>query len=802
MTTPKTHTPPEAERHLAALRDLSLTRLGEALADMLDHQDDALFELANAAGTNSAGQIYFDAMRATRLARQEMEHGFTQTLRAGWNEFMTGKPLGPSEYPPADSLGHIDLELIEQSEMEESIAVGNMAAKAMRSCYQELYDLTARLEHLSGRDDIDPNNHPISPVAVAEAFEGTVEEIDAEFQIKLIILKLFDKFVMVKLRDLYQEANAKLVRNGVLPTIPHNVRKYPRPPVQTRTEPSANGDNEAQPGQGTSGGGGGPGVGPAVGGWPAPGAGMNRGPGYGAGLGGGSGPGAGADIAPGGGPSGQPGSTGQSTINAKLLSALSELQMRAADSSSPFDPADLQVQLMALPQQIGGLPDANRTHYDRTAKLVSLVFDYIREDDDIPAPVQERISRLQVPVLKLALTHAGFFTDENEPARQLLNEITHASIGMGGDVAPHQDSLSRKIESIVTRILTDYDSDAHIFQELLDEFRAFLHDEETRAEIFEERTRRTTAGRERLEFAKQRVDAWVEHWVSSNLPEFVADFVRNTWRNTLLITLLKYGEDSDQWNAQVRTLNTLLWSINPKRNPAEARRLLTVLPSLLKFIRSGMELASTHPYTASRLFSHLAPMHIDAATAGFHADAGEASSERPDADDGIEVEEIDDIVLAEYESSTEGGTGTPDEADAQRLNTVVEAEEIEPKPLPPSAQPAVPVHDHHDQAVQDLRPGSWLEFIPPVGPPLRGRLSWRSEQTSTYLFVNWEGLRAAEKTAAQLAHDLRVGRARILDNGPLLDRAIELARHGIDDAAADQTEAEPEKESDSGTDGG
>ncbi len=50
-----------------------------------------------------------------------------------------------------------------------------------------------------------------------------MRELSADMRVKLIIYKLFDRYVMASLDELYQETNAELMRAGVLPQLRHEV---------------------------------------------------------------------------------------------------------------------------------------------------------------------------------------------------------------------------------------------------------------------------------------------------------------------------------------------------------------------------------------------------------------------------------------------------------------------------------------------------------------------------------------------------------------------------------------------------
>jgi hypothetical protein len=61
--------------------------------------------------------------------------------------------------------------------------------------------------------------------------------------------------------------------------------------------------------------------------------------------------------------------------------------------------------------------------------LVSMLFDFILDDDDLPMAMKALLGRLQIPLLKVAIIDKSFFNAEKHKARQLLNLLSKAGIG-------------------------------------------------------------------------------------------------------------------------------------------------------------------------------------------------------------------------------------------------------------------------------------------------------------------------------------------------------------------------------------
>ena len=78
---------------------------------------------------------------------------------------------------------------------------------------------------------------------------------------------------------------------------------------------------------------------------------------------------------------------------------------------------------------------------------LSLIFDAIFTSPDLPDVIKTLLGRLQIPLLKRAILDATFFADTRHPARQLVNRIARATIGLPQNIS-RDDPLCREIGRI------------------------------------------------------------------------------------------------------------------------------------------------------------------------------------------------------------------------------------------------------------------------------------------------------------------------------------------------------------------
>jgi hypothetical protein len=107
----------------------------------------------------------------------------------------------------------------------------------------------------------------------------------------------------------------------------------------------------------------------------------------------------------------------------------------------------------------------------------------------------------------------------------------------------------------------------------------------------------------------------------------------------------------------------------------------------------------------------------------------------------------------------------------------IEVEEISLSDLPGFANPAsndvdAGANDQFTTIVKKLKAGDWLEFREGAEQRGQAKLSYISPLKGTYLFVNRQGERLGEYSLTQLAHELRAAHAVVLQDAPLMERAM------------------------------
>ena len=746
---------------LNAVRGIANKRLQQWVGNAFEQVDDALFDLAEKAENNAAQMHYFDGMREVRKRRPGIERSFLNAVARRINDLAhPGKADAPAAPP---SIGAAELTLVAESDLEESLAITSMISKNDARLARDLFAVNQRLSVICGGHKIDDASNPVAPATLSQAFREALQELSADMRVKLIIYKLFDRYVLSLLEELYQEINTELVRAGVLPQLRHGVMR--------------GGQAKGSPGQ----------VAGAASGAAAV-ATMDDG----------------AEISDdllhtlhalfsarrGGGRPGREGGASPTTgalpsVN-ELLGALSVLQSQIVSSNGPEnyeDPEDaaaigrevqqLKTQLLT---QIGALRGERPSHVasmdEDTIDLVGMLFEFILEDRNLPAAMQVMLARLQIPYLKAAILDRKIFSQRQHPARRLLDGLAEQAKSWSEE-SDRDHRLHEKVKSIVDQLLHDFDDDMGIFERLLTDLQQFQDVNKRRSELAEQRVAESARGREKLEQARRRAAREIlERIGSQKLPPLIHGVLARAWANHLVLTLLRQGEDSPEFKTALRFIDEFIASTRPANDTTSRQTLRQMLPGIERALRQGLANVAFQEQDIERLLSQL--------QAYYRQQLGEPP-----------IAGVPDVpVVAEEDAAM---MALPDS-----IQPVIDRQSVPEDILDEEELAEVPPDTPEWYQVQGLQPGNWLEFTVADEAPARAKLSWISPMSGRYLFVNRRGLKVADYAPRELATLFADGKARVLAANALFDRAMtaivgKLSQTG-DDAAANGQPPRPDTE--------
>lgn len=614
----------DARAILDECQKLAVEHLARAFPTMMDKVDDALFDRVNQSENAADHSVYFDTMRDMRLKRQDINAEFKKRF-GDLSEEIVKRVRGAEKND--DGKGseepELKLEMLDETALEESLAVTNMVSKVRGVCHDELFALDKRMAVILGKKTIAEDENPLGPQVVCQAFRDACGVVQTSVEVKLIILKLFDIHVIGETQELYERVNDLLVEKGVLPTIKREVVKR------------AGGDK------------------------------------------------GGAAKAPAEAASAQETSTaaaGDDLASAGLMNALQQVMNATAGSAGAVS----EVQAKARQTEVlgsltalqtgnaptgGGAPvidpalvGAGNTNVLRELKaanvtegmgqvdvvmfdVVSMMFDFILDDENVPDPMKALIGRLQIPMLKVALIDKSFFSKKSHPARKLLNTLAEAALGWNED---HDDggAYYGQVDAYVRKVLEEFEDSIDVFGVVLEQLQGFLADQEQVAEETTQGSADAIESRERLEQARVCAqEAMQKSFHGKPTPEVIRNFFHTRWKELLVFCYFDEGEDGEGWRKALETMDQIIWSLTPISDPEDRKKLVQLLPGLLNRVKDGMNQISLPADERKQFLAALANHHLAAVRAGSGESDAPAPMPEPPAESQEETRNEVELLL-------------------------------------------------------------------------------------------------------------------------------------------------------------
>lgn len=724
--------PTAAKALLSQCKAMACNKLSGIIAEALEKVENDLFALASESASTTEQQVLLEAMAQLREHRAEIQKTFDRCFAELYEQRVAGKG---SSLSASQELSLENLSLVEDSEMEEELTIGELARKTKnRIDPDQLLGIQARLGHLLARESLDDEGNPLSPDAVFQALKQACARIPGNFAVKRSLLTAVQPYIAKGIDTVYADVNKNLIAHHVLPRIKHQVQRAADKPIGTSQPMGLSqmlANNQAMhtsqmmhlsqlAGPGTPVG---MGVPPAMA-MTAPLdlsallAGVLSGP-----------PAARQHAAR---MFADPGTYKLDKVmdtpaTPELIASLSNLQANVATSGT-FLQRDL---LASIDQQI-----RNQSHpLDQlTIELVTMVFDYILDDSDVPDTVKAEIARLQIIAVKAALLDRTFFARRQHPMRRLLDRIAQAAQDPEIDTQAESPFVTG-LRAIANQAINAFDDDLAVFEMAQEQLEQLIAQVTQAQRTTVESASFKLAREEQTQIAEAEARTELRRHLTRHTPGFVREFLYNWW--TAVLAHARVGENEAQWQEALEIAETLIWSVSPLRS-TDVQRLATLLPQLMRGLMYGMNVISMPAEAREAFFNQLMQTHTAAVN---QAKATARSNETPPP----AVEEVQT-----EDPWTEMDADLSDEADD-----------------------GIEVGDLLLHTVKSLERGAIVEFIDDnAEAPVRCKLSWISPKQTVLLFTS--SAHGARKFSPEaLAAALGQGKARLVEETEaLVDRAF------------------------------
>lgn len=535
----------EQKGRLNTLKNLEPTftnELNKLLVDWFVMADDYLFKQSEQAIFGAEQNRYFETLRALRSNKELIKDQFKHSMSA-MAEGIAKK----------SSSGIDGLSLVEDQDLDKRVAIEATAARISTECNGQWPLLRQRLIFLTQADSAADSELPFSPKSLVETFYSLFEIDTIELKSRLLLLKLLEQNLFNNMPEVYQQANAHLIDQKVLPDLSPN-----QSTPEASSKRSAQGlhqlirqNQTSQP------------PGPEVSphgfvpleqqyNWQ----------GLSLTLGG-------APITP-------------------VLQQLQGIESNLSLQAVPANPEQLKALLQSQIQQTQKMNlnpvDSDMVH------LVGLLFDFILDDAKLANAMKKLMAKLQMPIIKVALIDRDFFEDSGHSARILLNDMAKSAVRWTPSEDLESDNLFQTMSQIVETLCTDFETDIKIFEDCHERLIAELSQVKRKEKIYEQKLATAEKAQHQQELKTKDSKQFIEELLAdTEVPYRIKDLLATYWRPFMNRLLVKFGPDSVQWKNSGKIAKELIWSLQPGISSLQAKRFNQVVPSMFVGLRQGLE---------------------------------------------------------------------------------------------------------------------------------------------------------------------------------------------------------------------
>ncbi len=719
--------PARAQRLIEAGHALCVDGLHEPVRHCLGEFEKQLFALAEKAQRSDEQHDCFASRQRVLQDRGNLQQRLLEQLSLAFNEMDSAADRASAV---AETTPWLSLELLDPAVQEVSMALDQLGARGEVRHGRVLYELGYRLAVLVGSPPLEGRALPIGPYALGKALHQASAALELPLKHQLLLLRHFDQWVIASLGPLYDTINAQWQAEGILPQlrsvpVPRHINKRPRAAGGAEAAAAALTET-ATP--------------------------VNQAPASG-------------------------GSGGDSIqVLESLRDLLAQRRANQGVATGPLDgPAasedELQAALGALQQHLAqvtdhasrelrsaarlreellaqlnfgkpsGAPQTQLTsEQGDTVELVAGLFEQLGQQLQTGGNAHNLLGNLQLPVLRVAVADRTFFEKREHPARQLLDTVTAAANDwLDGSDDESNRPLANKLEQLVNRANQEPPSTG-LYTSLLADIEHHLALLSRKAQAAERRHVEAAQGRERLDQARHRAsELMAERFAQSPPRGLLRALLDRAWSDVLALSLLRHGEDSDDFRLQLTITDRLLG-----RLPIDDRL------QLQQDVETGLQQIGMHAEESVQVAQRL-----------LGAGTPDPEVELPSATD-LAMRLKHHQRLGEKQSTAASpdpvATAKPDPGKAP-VATPAEAAAGAQVSAPPRTPEPSPRDRRIEQHLRSLPFGSWFEFIDPAtGQITRRKLAWYSPMSGRCLLVSRRGQRGEEMSMAQLAHEVASGR--------------------------------------------
>jgi len=244
--------------------------------------------------------------------------------------------------------------------------------------------------------------------------------------------------------------------------------------------------------------------------------------------------------------------------------------------------------------------------------VVGSLFDQILSDPRVPPQMARQIARLQLPVLRVALSDQTFFSSRKHPVRRFVNRIASLALAFEEfDSGPGHQFLARVRDLVQEIVEGDFDQ-MELYTAKITALENFIA-QQAKEVVSESSEAVSVVNTKESDLRVQQRYMQQLHAALAPLAlqDYLRDFLSQVWSQALALSTRKEGPQSEIVQRLRRAGRDLVMSVQPKGSPALRKKFLMQLPLLMKDLNEGLRLIGWPEAAQKEFFGRLLPAHAE-----------------------------------------------------------------------------------------------------------------------------------------------------------------------------------------------
>ncbi len=658
---------------------------GKSMKDVMviyfEQIDSHLFKMAEKSGSHNKQKINFESLKSIRVHKFNVLTSFLSTLKQTFKLFEDKN----FNYFDTKTTGDVKRNKtiatsIDKNDIEEKLLQNTLIEKYDDIYQEDLIALQRRFTVLNA-GTVESHHIPVCPHALVSAFAKSIRLLHLDLETKWVLYQLFETKVLSKIAGVYQNINKYLHDNGVFPGVNNQIltEKVKKDSINLPAKQSVSDKSKAGSMQGN-------------------------------------------------------GFVNYDSICDVLLNLQIKL-VKDLSSNNPPDITPMDVKNALLLQfKRPRFKDENLllSQPDKdTINLITMMFQLVSGDRNIPAEIKRILTKLHVPYIKAAMADTTLLTNTQHPAQLILALIIKASVGWSKQ-KDKENKFIQKVDKVIATIVEQDKLTLDFFVKQLDKYQDFIDEHKNEFKLEQSRVKNKLKGRDRIVSAMKTVKALLTHKLNHvELPSLIRNMLLGAWKNLLVLLLVRHSDTSDEYLLKVNFIDELIETVQSGQYEVILKKRIEKLCLeyaeglvLVAYCGEGLE-SKVNDFKQCLLEIHQFGNN----------------PEEPDHVADVDPSEVD----AKTEQATTKIYSKVTDRDIQSVPEEVVKKKSTLKGLNPS----------EEKLINQIPTGTWFEFKRGNKNPVKAQLSWTSPKTGMFLFVNARGLKVVDKMPKDLAKGLQ-----------------------------------------------